>query len=294
MFGFCLARLSYLNVAGNAKSSYASSALPGEWYHYRKGHYRIGITLHLVTIIPAGLLMVFQFVPIIRHKAILFHRINGYLVILLVFAANAGALMIAKRAFGGTIVSQTAIGTLAILTAVSVLMAYYNIKRLQIEQHRAWMLRTMFYLGTIITMRLIMILSALVMSKLGGFYEPQSCGQIAFSNSPEYAAEHYPACASGTSSTRVVVDANMSGNIENVGAALAPSAGMALWLAILMHLIGVEIYLALTPKESERLRRVSYERQLEAGFKYPGSAGTTIDRWGDAEKWTLPASQGEN
>lgn len=31
--------------------------------------------------------------------------------------------------------------------------------------------------------------------------------------------------------------------------------------------------LHLTPKESERLRRVSYQRQLEAGFKNPGHAG---------------------
>lgn len=31
--------------------------------------------------------------------------------------------------------------------------------------------------------------------------------------------------------------------------------------------------LHLTPKESERLRQVSYQRQLEAGFKNPGHAG---------------------
>lgn len=31
--------------------------------------------------------------------------------------------------------------------------------------------------------------------------------------------------------------------------------------------------LHLTPKESERLRQVSYQRQLEAGFKNAGHAG---------------------
>lgn len=31
--------------------------------------------------------------------------------------------------------------------------------------------------------------------------------------------------------------------------------------------------LHLTPRESERLRQVSYQRQLEAGFKNPGHAG---------------------
>jgi hypothetical protein len=33
------------------------------------------------------------------------------------------------------------------------------------------------------------------------------------------------------------------------------------------------LQLHLTPRESERLRQVSYERQVEAGFKNPGHAG---------------------
>jgi uncharacterized membrane protein len=145
MLGFSLARLSYLNIAGAAPSSFAQRASPGEWYHYRTGIYRVGITLHLSTSLPAGLLMVWQFVPVIRHKALLFHRINGYLTIVLVFISNVGALMIARRAFGGGVETQAAVGSLVILTTVSVAMAYYSIKRLQIEQHRAWMLRAMFY-----------------------------------------------------------------------------------------------------------------------------------------------------
>ena len=57
-----------------------------------------------------------------------------------------------------------------------------------------------------------------------------------------------------------------------------------------MHFIGVEIYLKLTPAESERLRVVSYEKQLKAGFKHPGSAGLVVDRWGDAAPWEPPQS----
>ena len=47
----------------------------------------------------------------------------------------------------------------------------------------------------------------------------------------------------------------------------------------------MELYLLLTPREGERLRNVSYQRQLEAGFSHPGSAGLTADRWGDSEPW---------
>lgn len=143
MLGFVLARFSYLDIDG----MFHKSTAPSEWLIYRDGLDKIGITIHLSACLPAGFLMVWQFLPIIRHKALIFHRINGYFVILLVFISNAGALMIARRAFGGTILTQTGVGVLAIMITVSVTMAYYNIKRLQIDQHRAWMLRTMFYMG---------------------------------------------------------------------------------------------------------------------------------------------------
>lgn len=46
--------------------------------------------------------------------------------------------------------------------------------------------------------------------------------------------------------------------------------------------------LRLTPAESDRLRRVSYERQLERGFKRPGYAGLVAERFGDAEPYAPP------
>jgi hypothetical protein len=297
MLGFSLARLSYLNIGGTSKGSFAKDAAPGEWYWYHENHYRIGITLHLATILPAGILMVFQFVPAIRYKALLVHRINGYTIILLVFLANAGALMIARRSFGGTLPTQAGVGTLVMITTISIAMAWWNIKKLQIEQHRAWMLRAMFYLGTIITLRLIMILSALITSAMGDYYGTMSCSEISFIygvTSPSSPAAPrvtslYPACAGAnldSTSTLVVVAASMNnGRPEEIGTSLGVNFGMAMWLALLLHAVGVEIYLALTPRETERLREVSYERQLERGWKNPGSAGTVVERWGDAEPW---------
>ncbi|KAI9844085.1 MAG: hypothetical protein M1837_005798 [Sclerophora amabilis] len=295
LMGFVLARFSYLNVSGDAPSSFASGGAPGEWYHYRNGHYRIGITMHLAACLPAGFLVVWQFVPVIRHKFLLFHRINGYLVIVLTLISNVGALMICRRSFGGGLDTQSAVGTLAILTTASIGMAYYNIKRLQIDQHRAWMLRMVFYLGTIITTRIIMILSALIISMIGSYYHAQSCDQIVFVNDGDAGKVEsvYPGCANRTASSDpyVVVSANLAGGrAEEAGASLDLSFGSAIWLAIFLHVVGVEIYLNLTPAETDRLRNVSYERQLEAGYEHPGSAGLTADRWGDAPEWK-PASQ---
>jgi len=289
MLGFTLARLSYLNVGGNALSSYKSGSSPGEWYYFKGGIYRIGLTIHLATILPAGFLMMWQFVPIIRYKALIFHRINGYIVVLLVLVSNVGAVMIVRRAFGGTLETQAGVGTLAIITTVSICLAWYNIKRLQIDQHRAWMLRAMIYLGTIITLRLIMILSAIISGKLSSYYTTMTCGQLySIYDSPIPVNALYPACARLGASLNdvVVVPANFgSGEPEQIGAAFHISFGMAMWMAIILHVVGVEIYLNLTPREGNRLRQVSYERQMERGFAHPGSAGFTAERFGDAEPY---------
>lgn len=289
MLGFTLARLSYLNIAGSAQMSFKNKVSPGEWFWYRSGIYHSGITLHLGTILPAGLLIIWQFLPIIRHKLLILHRIDGYVIILLVFLSNIGALMICRHAFGGTLATQSGVGTLTILTTVSICLAYYNIKRLQIDQHRAWMLRMVFYLGTIITVRLIMIISALIVSMINSYDTVMSCAELIFlygSSIP--VKQFYPPCAQSVDPANqlVVIHADFnSGRPEQIGASLGINFGMAIWLALIIHLVGVEIYLGLTPRESNRLRQASYERQMEKGFNNPGSSGLTSDRWGDADTW---------
>ena len=53
--------------------------------------------------------------------------------------------------------------------------------------------------------------------------------------------------------------------------------------------------LKLTPAESVRLKRVSYEKQLEAGFSKPGNAGLTVERLGDCDKVeSLPNNETRN
>ena len=232
--------------------------------------------------------MVWQFLPIIRHKFLIVHRINGYIVVVLSIVSNVGAVMIVRRAFGGTLATQAAVGLLAIISTASFGMAYYNIKRLQIDQHRAWMLRAVFYLGTIVTLRAIMILSALISSQASAYYEPMSCGELfTIYDTTQNVTSRYPQCGQpgSTDDTLVIVQAKFSDQAEQIGASLRLSFGMAMWMAIFLHLVGVEIYLNLTPRESNRLRQVSYERQMERGLEPFGSAGLTVDRWGDAEPW---------
>lgn len=149
LFGFVLARLEFLNFNGIYCNPFIpNTAGPAQCYGWNKRDlYLVGIKLHLYCVLPAATLACFQFTPIIRHKVLLFHRINGYIILLLALPAIAGAIMIAPVSVGGDLATQGVIGVNAIMFLVSLALAYYNVKRLQIEQHRAWMLRGWFYVS---------------------------------------------------------------------------------------------------------------------------------------------------
>jgi hypothetical protein len=181
--------------------------------------------------------------------------------------------------------TQVYVGILAILTTVSALLAWWNIKRLQIDQHRAWMLRCWFYAGNIITLRLIQLCSYLLLGRniSNTFHSVMPCDEITYLGGN---ASVYPNCAADPSGyTSVQADATTPMGVEEVVSSLNLSFGTAGIIALWMHAVGIEIYLRLTPAEGERLRQVSYEKQLEKGHSKPGSSGLTADRLGDARRW---------
>lgn len=302
LFGFNLGHLQNLDFdgrycpplppAGSSATTTTSTGAPSQCYWMTFRRYRVGMLIHLATVLPAGLLAVFQFVPVIRHKFILYHRIAGYILILLITVGNAGAVMIADKAMEGDVPTQTFTGFMAILITTTFGLAIYNIKRLQIDQHRAWMLRTWFYITFIITLRLIQIVIATIISVWGAAtrYAPMTCDQLSFIYRNDTALySQYPGCAPGnlqfTTDGYVAVKANLGSDKGQSMAAFGVSFSAAGMLAIVFHAVGVEIYLKLTPREAERLRQVSYERQMERGFRNPGNAGLVIEKFGDADPW---------
>lgn len=138
LLGFTLARIQYLNY----NDVYLPDASPGEAYFQASGHYRTGLLLHLATILPAAFLVILQFVPVVRHRWILVHRISGYITIVLVVTSMVGALMIARRAFGGSLDTQAGVGVLVIAVVGGIGIAYASIKRGRVDLHREWMLRS--------------------------------------------------------------------------------------------------------------------------------------------------------
>ena len=141
-----------------------------------------------------------------------------------------------------------------------------------------------------------MIISAQIISAAGDFWSVQNCAKLLdIIEDAQTLVEQYPSCSSfvtdGNLKAVAAVNANFGGSTVELMSAMNISFGMAGWLATSLHAIGVEVYVSLllgsfiacasanreklhlTPKESERLRQVSYQRQLEAGFKNAGHAG---------------------
>ncbi|CAE6509867.1 unnamed protein product [Rhizoctonia solani] len=260
MLGFVLARFMYLHVP-----TMLAGIAPGEAYWFRRGVYKAGMLVHLGSILPAGFLAVFQFVPVIRYKAILVHRISGYISIFLLFIGMASAFAITRRSFGGEMSSQTWAMTIGPLVLVMATLGWVNIKRLQIDQHRKWMLRTWFYASSIITARIIMIISAKIVAAIGQYFVVWSCDEVLYTmhNNSTQLMEMFPACSTEPlESAHVAVPAVWTRAV-NIGSTFRVVFGPSLWIAVLVHAIGVEIYIHLTPGETARLRKVSYQKQLE-------------------------------
>jgi hypothetical protein len=157
----------------------------------------------------------------------------------------------------------------------------------------------------IIIVRIILILTALIISRNGEYYFVMPCSKLNWLiGSQSTTIRRYPSSApyfDGTDiDSHAPVHADFGGKKEQVVASLDVSFGMALWLGLFLHAIGIEIYvshikplsqlyllddyLSQTRGETIRLRQISYERQLKAGFKNLGYAGITFDAVRD-EPW---------
>ena len=140
-----------------------------------------------------------------------------------------------------------------------------------------------------------MFSAAAIISTIGGFFVTRPCAQIDWLLGQDFTLNLYPGCLpfykGQNPDQQVVVKADMnSSDPIAIAAALGVSFGPAGCLAFWIHAVLIEVYLRLTPAESQRLRQVSYERQLERGFKHPGSAGLVAQRLGDANPY-VPLSQ---
>lgn len=90
-----------------------------------------------------------------------------------------------------------------------------------------------------------------IISSIGSYYYAMPCskivGTLAWTGTPaSVAVSKYPACETYLNGTNphqyAVVRAVSSGGLENVAALLDIIFGMSVWLAIVIHAVGIEIY----------------------------------------------------
>jgi len=224
--------------------------------------------------------------------------------------------MIAKHSMGGDLSWQLWVGVVGTMTTIALVLAYVNIKRLQIDQHRAWMLRAWTWAASIVSLRLILLAAMHVCIVYGyTFHTAIRCAEIYFMYQhvgvPDVAnptAQIYLQCAMdmafdpstgimvptgestnpATNTATFVSVVNLGPGPENGAALVRTTFPMAGWLAIVIHALVVETYLWLTPAESYRLRNVSYEKQIKKGLRRKGAfrdAGITGIRIVDAPEW---------
>jgi hypothetical protein len=79
---------------------------------------------------------------------------------------------------------------------------------------------------------------------MGPYYKALPCDELAtFYNTTESLVNAYPQCRSPAAWAPVEADM-LQGNEENMAASLDLGFGMAFWLALTLHAIGIEVYVS--------------------------------------------------
>ncbi|CAE6439783.1 unnamed protein product [Rhizoctonia solani] len=261
LLGFCLSRLMML-----APSNVIHKTVAGEWYWYRQALYKPNIFMHIYMSIVGGILASLQFIPIIRRKKMIIHRINGWIVFLTLGVGSVAGSIVARRAFGGDLNSEAAYYTLGFMIGPSAMLGVFFARfRVNVALHREWMLRTVSYSGSVITARFITIMARAIISAIGTYYAMWRCDEITFLlKDSEIIQDLFPVCVNATRPKRTFVPVHASIHQEpiNFGSTYRVTFGMALWLAILIHLAGTELYINLTKSYT---RPTQVHRGLSSG-----------------------------
>lgn len=288
-FIFCAKHVPLLDHEGVYRDR---NYITGDWEVMRHGMGKVAFVTHLAAVVPIGFLLPFQFLPVVRHKFMIWHRIAGHILTVLLLIGNIGAVMLADKAMGGPFDLRVVIYAVAGMSTVSLVLAWVNIMRLQIDQHRAWMLRAWFYSFIIVAQRFIHVAVVDWVTYHGPFYVPMSCHTIDFVlrlYEPGLAPTFYPECENSPDRViAVLVNRYPAPNeqdllpLQEISASFRLTLAPTLLMSFFIHVVGVEIYLNLTGYEAKRLRKISYLKQLARGWTRPGNASwLTPEVWGD-------------
>ncbi|KZP27453.1 hypothetical protein FIBSPDRAFT_731068 [Athelia psychrophila] len=164
---YCFARTLMMNP-DNVRDKTIPGKACSEWFWYRQDLYKPCIMLHIYLSIISGIFVVFQFLPAIRRRSMILHRINGYMSLILLVPSTITGSIVARRAYGGELNSQSAFWTIGIMTIFSAAVGILNVKKTRV--HRKWMLRTVAFAAAPITGRIISIMARYIVTQMGIYH----------------------------------------------------------------------------------------------------------------------------
>ncbi|KAK0493519.1 hypothetical protein EDD18DRAFT_1078340, partial [Armillaria luteobubalina] len=192
----------------------------------------------------------------------------GYFVLILLIPSNVCGAIIGYRAFGGEINAQSMYYTLGILSSGCLLIGLSNVKK-NTREHRKWMLRGVVMFSVVITTRLIVLAAREIVSDIGSYHSVFRCDELRSVLTNISAVEvQFPACAAGgdvdLSQTFVTVSADTHSDKLHDVAATRVVQGMALWFALIIHIVGCEAYLQMTEEANYQRRGFVLEPKSES------------------------------
>ncbi|KAJ7639907.1 hypothetical protein B0H17DRAFT_905416, partial [Mycena rosella] len=164
LVGFCLARSIAMNPGRTADMMPA-----GEWFWLSRSIYRPSLLIHVYLSTFGGIGALLQFMPVIRRRKIILHRLNGYGVLTCLIVGNICGAIVARRSFGGELNVQSGYYAMGLMIVVSGIMGIVYVKR-DTRRHRKWMMRMVVYFGAAISARLITLAAASIITIIGTYY----------------------------------------------------------------------------------------------------------------------------
>lgn len=95
---------------------------------------------------------------------------------------------------------------------------------------------------------------ATIVTGMNEYWAVRQCAQVDYTLGEEMTRAEYPGCEAFYSGEdpykQTLVKASMEGDAMTAGAALGVSFGPAIWLAFVLHAVGVEVYVSFAPRLS--------------------------------------------
>ncbi|KAK0470929.1 hypothetical protein IW261DRAFT_1672081, partial [Armillaria novae-zelandiae] len=192
---------------------------------------------------------------------------SGYFVLILLIPSNVCGAIIGYRGFGGEINAQSMYYTLGILSSGCLLIGLTNVKK-NTREHRKWMLRGVVMFSVVITTRLIALAAREIVTDIGSYHSVFRCDELRSVLTNISAVElQFPTCAGNDvdlSGTFVSVNADTHSDKLHDAAATRVVQGMALWFALIIHVVGCEAYLQMTEEANYQRRGFVLEPKSES------------------------------